>query len=62
MIWQTGRLASLVFGGIAADALGIQAVYAVGGALLLLAGVIGFAGISTRAFRPDTSSGGQAGM
>src|SRR5260221_1183621 len=42
MIWQTGRLACLGLGGIAADALGIRAVYALGGTLLLLAGVIGF--------------------
>jgi len=44
MIWPTGRLASLVLGGIAADALGIQAVYA----LLLLAGTIGFSAQATK--------------
>lgn len=41
MIWQTGRLASLVLGGIAADLFGIQAVYGFGGLLLLVAGTIG---------------------
>jgi len=46
MIWQTGRLASLALGGIAADTLGIQAVYALGGTLLLLAGTIGLAGLA----------------
>jgi len=45
MIWQTGRLASLALGGLAADTLGIQAVYLLGGLLLLLAGSIGLAGL-----------------
>jgi len=45
MIWQTGRLASLGLGSAAADALGIQAVYILGGVLLLLAGTIGLAGL-----------------
>jgi len=48
MIWQTGRLASLGLGGLAADALGIQAVYLLGGLLLLLAGTIGLAGLLAR--------------
>jgi MFS family permease len=47
MIWQAGRLASLGLGGVAADVLGIQAVYLLGGALLLLAGSIGLAGLRT---------------
>jgi MFS family permease len=47
MIWQTGRLASLGLGGLTADALGIQAVYVLGGVLLLLAGAIGLAGLRT---------------
>lgn len=37
LIWQLGRLTSLVAGGLAADFLGIQAVYYLGGLLLLLA-------------------------
>ena len=45
MIWQTGRLASLGLGGAAADAFGIQAVYILGGVLLLLAGSMGLAGL-----------------
>ncbi len=45
MIWQTGRLASLGLGSAAADTLGIQAVYILGGVLLLLAGTIGLAGL-----------------
>jgi predicted MFS family arabinose efflux permease len=45
LLWQAGRLASLVLGGVAADALGIRAVYYLGGALLLAAGAIGFGGL-----------------
>jgi len=48
LLWQLGRLGSLVLGGLAADALGIQAVYYLGGALLLLAAVIGWHGLLTR--------------
>ena len=54
MIWQTGRLISLGLGGLAADALGIQAVYILGGALLLLAGFTGLAGL--RAIKQPQSS------
>ncbi len=43
MLWQTGRLASIALGGLIADVLGIQAVYFLGGLLLLLAGTIGLA-------------------
>src|SRR5919198_4669891 len=45
LLWQAGRLASLVVGGVAADALGIRAVYYLGGVLLLAAGAVGFAGL-----------------
>ncbi|SFQ69251.1 Predicted arabinose efflux permease, MFS family [Amycolatopsis arida] len=45
LLWQTGRLASIGLGGLAADLLGIQVVYALGGALLLLAGTLGLAGL-----------------
>ena len=45
LLWQAGRLASLVLGGVAADALGIRAVYYVGGGLLV-AGAVGFAGLA----------------
>ena len=44
LLWQAGGLASLVLGGVAADALGIRAVYYLGGGLLLVAGAMGFAG------------------
>ncbi len=42
-LWQTGRLASLGLGGVLADALGIQAVYALGGLLLITAAAFGLA-------------------
>lgn len=45
LLWQTGRLVSLVGGGLLADAIGIRAVYYLGGALLLLAGAVGLAGL-----------------
>ncbi|MFN2496250.1 MAG: MFS transporter [Pseudonocardiaceae bacterium] len=45
LFWQLGRLVSLVVGGVLAAALGIEAVYYLGGALLLLAALIGWAGI-----------------
>ena len=61
MIWQTGRLASLALGGITADALGIQAVYALGGALLLLAGAIGLTGLSAGMTKPGPGSGNKTG-
>jgi MFS family permease len=41
LTWQSGRLASLALGGVVADQLGVQAVYLLGGALLLLAGTLG---------------------
>jgi MFS family permease len=49
LLWQAGRLASLGLGGVVADALGIRAVYYMGGLLLLLAGAIGLAGLPPRA-------------
>jgi MFS family permease len=45
LLWQAGRLASLVLGGVVADALGIRAVYYLGGVLLLVAGAVGLAGL-----------------
>jgi predicted MFS family arabinose efflux permease len=41
LLWQLGRLASLVIGGVLADALGIRAVYYLGGVLLLVAAAVG---------------------
>lgn len=45
LFWQLGRLVSLLVGGLLAAALGIAAVYYLGGALLLLAAAIGWHGI-----------------
>lgn len=41
LLWQTGRLASILVGGLAADRFGIRAVYALGGLLLLVAALLG---------------------
>nr|MBA3310426.1 MFS transporter [Nocardioidaceae bacterium] len=41
VVWQTGRLVSIGFGGVAADRYGITAVYWAGGVLLLAAGALG---------------------
>lgn len=58
LVWQTGRLASLALGRPGRDALGVQAVYALGGGLLLVAGTIGLVGLARPhhgvAARPDT--------
>jgi MFS family permease len=54
MTWQTGRLASLVLGGVVADQLGVQTVYILGGVLLLLASSLGLAALpATR--HPESS-------
>lgn len=47
VLWQTSRLVSIGLGGVLADAIGIRAVYYLGGALLLAAGGLGLA--NTRA-------------
>lgn len=41
LLWQTGRLASIALGGLAADTLGIRAVYYLAGLLLLAAALTG---------------------
>lgn len=45
MAWQLGRLLSRLLGGVIAAAIGIQAVYLIGGALLVLAAVVGWLGL-----------------
>ena len=48
VLWQkTGRLLSLLGGGLLADALGIRAVYLLGGLLLLAAATVGTRGSAT---------------
>ncbi len=46
VLWQTGRMLSLLGGGLLADAVGIRAVYLLGGLLLLAAAAVG--GLATR--------------
>ncbi|MDP9416323.1 MAG: MFS transporter, partial [Actinomycetota bacterium] len=41
VLWQIGRLASLGIGATLAEAVGIAAVYVLGGVLLLLAAALG---------------------
>lgn len=49
----------LGLGGVTADTLGIQAVYILGGVLLLLAGAIGLAGLRTiKGLRPSSGTHG----
>lgn len=62
LIWQTMRLASLVLGGVLADALGIRAVFYIGGALLVAAALAGTtaAGASTRTTDLDLGHGTNA--
>ena len=47
VLWQSGRLLSLLLGGLLADLLGIRAVYYLGAALLATAAVAGWAGLRT---------------
>jgi MFS family permease len=44
VLWQSGRLLSLLGGGLLADAVGIQAVYLLGGLLLVAAAAVGAVG------------------
>ncbi len=43
VVWQAARLVSIGVGGVLADAVGIRAVYVLGGTLLVAAGVVGLA-------------------
>ncbi|MCT1617957.1 MULTISPECIES: MFS transporter [Janibacter] len=45
MLWQSGRLLSLLAGGLLADTLGIRAVYYLGAAFLLAAATAGWIGL-----------------
>jgi MFS family permease len=45
VLWQTGRLLSLLGGGVLADAFGVRAVYLLGGLLLLAAAAVGGQGV-----------------
>ena len=56
ILWHAARLVSLAAGGVIADAAGIQTVYAIGGALLLIAFTVGITRLpahnNTRPTRP----------
>ena len=45
LLWQLGRLVSLLVGGFVAEAFGIQAVYYAGGCLLVAAAIVGWTGL-----------------
>ncbi len=49
MLWQSGRLLSLLGGGVLADTLGIRAVYYLGAVLLLVAATVGWSGLRHQA-------------
>lgn len=55
VLWQLGRLVSLLLGGVLAAEVGIQAVYLLGGALLLCAAAVGMRGLTGT--RPLTGPG-----
>jgi MFS family permease len=48
VVWQSGRLASIAIGAGVAASIGIRALFVLGGALLILAGAVGFAGLKGR--------------
>jgi hypothetical protein len=48
VVWQSGRLASIAIGAGVAASIGIRALFVLGGALLILAGAVGFAGLKRR--------------
>ena len=56
MLWQSGRLLSLLGGGLLADAVGIRAVYLLGGLLLLTAAAVG--SLAARATAPSNDQTG----
>jgi predicted MFS family arabinose efflux permease len=53
VVWQAARLASIAGGGLLADAVGIRAVYVLGGGLLLAAGMTGLALLPAAALAGD---------
>lgn len=58
VLWNGARLVSLGLGGILADAVGVQTVYAAGGILLLAAGAVG--ALDWKAPRSGRGSGDQS--
>jgi len=56
LLWQTGRLLSLLGGGLLADVVGIRAVYLLGGLLLLAAAAVGSL-VAKSTAQPDNQTG-----
>ena len=61
-VWQSGRLASIAAGGFAASAFGVRPLYAAGGALLVVAALVGAVGLPRGKFGPrmQTTSASEA--
>jgi sugar phosphate permease len=55
IVWQGGRLASLVLAGLIADVVSVQAVYVGAGGLLVLAGLLGLRTIGSARMAPTSS-------
>ncbi|HET7718548.1 MAG TPA: hypothetical protein VFK43_01185, partial [Acidimicrobiales bacterium] len=53
VVWQAGRLSSVALGGALADWLGVEVVWLAAGALLLVAGALGFALVPGTLMRPQ---------
>ena len=58
VVWQSARLVSIGAGGVLADAVGIRAVYLLGGALLLAAGGLGLVATPSAAMRSPVAAPG----
>ena len=50
-VWQSGRLASIAAGGLAASSVGVRPLYAAGGILLVAAALVGAIGLPRGPFR-----------
>jgi len=61
VVWQSARLVSIAVGGVLADAIGIRAVYVLGGALLLAAGALGLARLPPSRITESAAALGPAG-
>ncbi len=57
VIWHSGRLVSLLTGGLLVDAAGVRLVYVLGGSLLLAAAAVG--ALAASRAQPDQSAPGE---
>jgi MFS family permease len=61
--WQSGRLVSIMLGSALASSIGIRAVFGIGGALLIVAGVVGLLGLgSAPRLAPSAEPSGRRGV